>query len=1364
MMLLLGLVACASSDAANLPCVAGGTGTRVTALADPNIPTVEWSALQDLYDGTDGTNWIWPDTTGARWNFSSAANNPCVDRWIGINCTTAPYNGYYFVTEIKLQHFGLTGTLSESIGSFSQLRRLEVRRNMIFGTLPDGVGSLAELVTLNVQGNDFSGSIPATIGQLTKLQWLSLERNSFNGTLPSELGGLTELLAIDVGTNRLSGTLPATLGQMSSLQHAIFFFNNFTGTLPPQLGNLTALQTFNVFNNSLHGPVPDSLCTVQNLSMLTMGVNHFSHTLPACLSTLRNLTYLDFFSNALTGSLPDSWAEMPALNILYLNKNQLSGTLDLLCSIPSLRQFYVELNYLTGSLPHCLTSLPLLSSVYLFGNDITGTIPHSYSSLTHLQFVDWSENDLSGTLPVGFSSLTKLNFLYLFGNVFSGTVPQQYSQLSDLSLLLLQNNFLTGPIDRLFNASHQRHLNTIQLSGNAFTGQLPGPELFAHAKYLTTFSAVDNCLEDSLSPAICLCEPLRLLALDGAGSARACHRTLLPGVSRSYMTQRGIMGTVPACLLHMSNLTTLHLSGNALTGTLPRGLNDSTLGGKLIDLAISHNSLTGTIPHALQRRVWHSLDLSYNRLSGALQPDFNTLPAHNYQHLSKRGYMFVDINYTSTNTYLSLENNRLSGDIPSTVYGLQDLSVLDGNLFSCSWLQDDLPPHDGAKESYQCGSAAFDAQLYAWLIVLAVSVLSVTLMHRYRASLAAYFKIEEAVEWCNNWTFALERPAVQARLKNFTFVVQVVDLIGRVAAWCTLLIVVVLVPVYAACSHYYGTITYQYAWTVSAAFLSGALPFALEFFFYNALIVFVLYLVQRYKTVYLHITEEDEEVRESQFRRSRAASSAGATNRQIYTAYVTFFAINFALVLGVNTLFVYVALYESSTALAFAQLFLSFFKGFWNSVGAMYLMRWSFNLAATNDTTRADFINTQLFVALFNNIAIPCLVVSAVSPDCFYNVFVPSPSISFTYLYLECAVFVRDQCIFFFPSVAHTSFSPPFNYSYQCGAQFITSYAPTFVYLAIEAAFLTPTAFIVLTALHKRATPGTLFHRALDYALGKALKPVDPQPAASGSAVDSQGRLLRDVYSPYFDANQLLVLVLTYLGILLTFGVVFPPLAVVLLVAIASIILTNRLIMGRYITNALQLGEAEMAAGASALKGVAPEEGQTSADNAHKDDKNSGSGKSEGPSKQSMAEQYLDVLEQDSRGVGCLHLDKLRISVWMLAWFCCLFYAIFFFDTLGNQQGAARAAWVFILFPLLPVGIYIAIALARRKKRRQLWRLMTGQKDPVADPHGGMGVELQELGTEKGTVADTDGECQEYGAAGAVNPLTAWVAPPERCA
>jgi hypothetical protein len=424
-------------------------------------------------------------------------------------------------------------------------------------------------------------------------------------------------------------------------------------------------------------------------------------------------------------------------------------------------------------------------------------------------------------------------------------------------------------------------------------------------------------------------------------------------------------------------------------------------------------------------------------------------------------------------------------------------------------------------------------------------------------------------------------------------------------------------------------------------------PFAVLFVLYLLLMCAFFRMLKVFTQWYLRIEDDTQPLTSLLASRGHLASEyvEEVTNAQIVGAYATFFSVNFALVIGVNVAFVYIALYADNTVLLFSQLFLSLFKSFWNTLGANLVMRWAFQTIAT-DTSGADFINTLLFASLFNNIAIPCLVIAMISPNCFYNLFVTAPSVTYQYTYLVCAIFVADRCLVNDPRIATTSFSPPFTYSYQCAAQFLTSYCATFLYLAMETAFLLPVLEVLLIEVYKRSSPGSLWHRFLKYNfMSRIVKPVYTHKTPE-----------RDTFYLCYEANLFLVQLMTFLGIILTFGVAFPPLAAAMLLAMLSLIWSNKLIAGRYISSALE--------------------------------KN--------------APQYLDIIEKDCRSVGFQHLSKLKVAAWMLITFSCCFYGLIFFDTLGDAVGYDKSLWVLVVLPLIPFGLMGADSLRNVLSRKYM--------------------------------------------------------------
>ena len=142
----------------------------------------------------------------------------------------------------------------------------------------------------------------------------------------------------------------------------------------------------------------------------------------------------------------------------------------------------------------------------------------------------------------------------------------------------------------------------------------------------------------------------------------------------------------------MKALQTLHLSGNGYTGSLP---NNITISKNLTDLSMSHNLLTGSIPDSFQLKRWKRIDLSFNRISGTLSSS-----------------AFSNVNMNST---IYLEENWISGRIPTGLIDVEQINILNGNIFGCSLSKWNAPRNDPHFSNYSCGSNSFEVIYYIWL-------------------------------------------------------------------------------------------------------------------------------------------------------------------------------------------------------------------------------------------------------------------------------------------------------------------------------------------------------------------------------------------------------------------------------------------------------------------------------------------------------------------------------------------------------------------------------------------------------------------------------------------------------------------------
>eukprot|EP01040_Poterioochromonas_malhamensis_P007056 gene7056-7618_t len=83
--------------------------------------------------------------------------------------------------------------------------------------------------------------------------------------------------------------------------------------------------------------------------------------------------------------------------------------------------------------------------------------------------------------------------------------------------------------------------------------------------------------------------------------------------------------------------------------------------------------------------------------------------------------------FEGSGSSLKLERNRLSGSVPSSLLNTENINILNGNLFSCSFDSSALPTHDPSVENYSCGSDTTNAAIYLWMAFMGVLCVLVAL-------------------------------------------------------------------------------------------------------------------------------------------------------------------------------------------------------------------------------------------------------------------------------------------------------------------------------------------------------------------------------------------------------------------------------------------------------------------------------------------------------------------------------------------------------------------------------------------------------------------------------------------------------------
>ncbi|XP_042440880.1 LRR receptor-like serine/threonine-protein kinase ERECTA [Zingiber officinale] len=246
---------------------------------------------------------------------------------------------------------------------------------------------------------------------------------------------------------------------------------------------------------------------------------------------------------------------------------------------------------LNGRLDPALGRLSALAELSLVPGRVTGPIPDALSSCSELRFLVLSNNLLSGPVPTSLAGLPHLRTLDLGYNQLTGSIPASIASSPKLSNLILCHNQLSGSLPPFPTSSPLLHLN---LKHNQLSG--PVPPLPPSLQYLSLGSNALN-------------------------------------------------GRVDTVLRRLIRLNFLDLSSNFLYGSIP----GVVFGFPLAALHLQRNAFSGPVEPSQDDVVIPVVDLSYNRLWGAVPPQLASV------------------------SRLYLNNNRFTGDVPNRlVQGLNN--------------------------------------------------------------------------------------------------------------------------------------------------------------------------------------------------------------------------------------------------------------------------------------------------------------------------------------------------------------------------------------------------------------------------------------------------------------------------------------------------------------------------------------------------------------------------------------------------------------------------------------------------------------------------------------------------------------------
>jgi hypothetical protein len=340
-------------------------------------------------------------------------------------------------------------------------------------------------------------------------------------------------------------------------------------------------------------------------------------------------------------------------------------------------------------------------------------------------------------------------------------------------------------------------------------------------------------------------------------------------------------------------------------------------------------------------------------------------------------------------------------------------------------------------------------------------------------------------------------------------------------------------------------------------------------------------------------------------------------NHFIYTLATCLFSlINFFAILLVNIVYVIYSIHLNQQNDIFIQIALSIFKIAWNEVIVWRLyprinilckhvvqnwnccgMRRMRSLAQQEEetTTRnlqgamdnvesyqytASELNFMVFTVIFNNAIIPWFAVLTGSPHCLYDAFFkdqPTEDVELS----TCQYFrIRDEittstseCLWYDHYYFTSQYNAPFHYRYECSAAFSIKFASVYIYMFTLVGIVLPLIIMYLQHLYNKYDPNDRYgadkkpltnyerivFQCVDYLLPMRWKPLTPNPP-------------RDVNTfKLLPTERIVVRFSAYLAILLVYGVVFPPLAVIAMISIYSITYFEEFTMSRLLVESKAL-------------------------------------------------------------------------------------------------------------------------------------------------------------------------------------------------
>ncbi|KAI3872127.1 hypothetical protein MKX03_033188 [Papaver bracteatum] len=259
-----------------------------------------------------------------------------------------------------------------------------------------------------------------------------------------------------------------------------------------------------------------------------------------------------------------------------------------------------------------LFKLQYLERLNLAENSFSEPFPSGFDQLLNLEYLNVSNSGFHGKIPIGISRLTRLVILDLSITVsfgFTDTSPWCHvfsSCLPKLQVLSLVYCGVSGPFDS--SLQKLRSLSVLNLNYNNISAEVPN-----------FFSKFRNLITLHL-----LLQLQTLQSLDISSNDRL--EGSLPDFPKNGLLRELILsytsfsGELPNSIGNLRLLSTLYLQNCAFNGSIPTSFSKLN---QLQYIDFSNNSFTGLITSISSSENLVIVDLSQNRLTGPIPPEWN---------------------------------------------------------------------------------------------------------------------------------------------------------------------------------------------------------------------------------------------------------------------------------------------------------------------------------------------------------------------------------------------------------------------------------------------------------------------------------------------------------------------------------------------------------------------------------------------------------------------------------------------------------------------------------------------------------------------------------------------------------------------